>query len=343
MRARRYLLAVVAAVLLFAACSSDSNNTASSNASASSSAAPAPTTIQVQAGINDPSNKTIAVLQYMPGTVTVPVNTPVNWSWEGAIEPHSVTFLKPGQQLPAPGSDTSLFAPTPPTGPYDGSTFVNSGLFPLAPGPVPPFTMTFSKTGTYEYHCVIHPQMVGKVDVVDAGAKSDTPQEVQDRGNSEKQQWIAEGESAAQHLSNTPATSTTNPDGTKTWTVLMGASTQHTDVLAFSPSPDIKAGDKVTFLNNSSAPHTATFSGNTPQIQNPLDPRTEPPAPGPSPQTLNATDFFNTGELPPNAPPGAGPPEAARSFTFTVPTAGNYSYYCILHVSSGMGSALTVS
>jgi plastocyanin len=123
----------------------------------------------------------------------------------------------------------------------------------------------------------------------------------------------------------------------------MGASTAHTDVLAFSPSPSVKAGDKVTFLNDSAAPHTATFSGNTPPIQNPTDPRADAPAPGPSPQTLNATDFFNTGLLPPNAPPGAGPPEAARSFTFTGPAAGNYSYYCILHVSSGMGSALTAS
>ena len=229
-------------MLILGACSSDSNNTASNSSPSSSSAAPAPTTIQVQAGINDPGNKTIAVLQYMPGTVTVPVNTPVNWSWDGAIEPHSVTFLAPGQQLPAPGSDTSLFAPTPPTGPYDGSTFVNSGLFPLAPGPVPAFTMTFGKTGSYEYHCVIHPQMVGKVDVVDAGATSDTPQQVQDRGNSEKQQWLAEGEAAAQTLNNTPAASTTNPDGTKTWTVQMGASTPHTDVLAFSPPAEHEGG-----------------------------------------------------------------------------------------------------
>ena len=111
-------------------------------------------------------------------------------------------------------------------------------------------------------------------------------------------------------------------------------------MLAFSQSPKPKAGDKVVFLNDSAAPHTATFSGDTPPIENPLDPRTDVPAPGPSPQTLDATQFFNTGLLPPNAPPGAGPPEAARSFTFNIPAAGDYSYYCILHVTSGMGSAL---
>jgi len=33
---------------------------------------------------------------------------------------------------------------------------------------------TFSAVGTYPYHCVIHPQMVGQVIVVDAGSASVT-------------------------------------------------------------------------------------------------------------------------------------------------------------------------
>ena len=67
------------------------------------------------------------------------------------------------------------------------------------------------------------------------------------------------------------------------------------------------------------------------------------PAPGKSPQTLNATDVFNTGWLPPNAPPGAGPPAAVRSFSFKVPAAGSYSYVCLLHAPSGMGGTLKAS
>ncbi|HEX4528138.1 MAG TPA: hypothetical protein VIA11_01895, partial [Acidimicrobiia bacterium] len=44
--------------------------------------------------------------------------------------------------------------------------------------------------------------------------------------------------------------------------VKLGASTAHTDVLAFAPTPkNVKAGDHVTFVNNSSAPHTASFGG----------------------------------------------------------------------------------
>jgi plastocyanin len=99
----------------------------------------------------------------------------------------------------------------------------------------------------------------------------------------------------------------------------------------------VKAGDTVTFVNNSLAPHTASFFGpGSPEIQSPFDPAAVAPAPGPSPQALAAAGFFNTGLLPPNAPPGSGPPIEARSFSFTVPTAGTYSYVCIFHAPSEM-------
>lgn len=63
-------------------------------------------------------------------------------------------------------------------------------------------------------------------------------------------------------------------------------------------------------------------------------------------RTLKATDLFNSGLLPPNAPdsPGGSPPPAAvRSFTFVVPAAGNYPYYCILHAPSGMSAGISVT
>ena len=97
------------------------------------------------------------------------------------------------------------------------------------------------------------------------------------------------------------------------------------------------------FVNNSGAPHTASFAGRQQLPQDPTSPQVAAPAPGPSPQTLNATDLFNTGLLPPNAPPGSGPPEPARSFTFVVPTAGTYSYVCILHAPSSMAGSIKVA
>jgi plastocyanin len=296
----------------------------------------------IQVGINDPKDPTIAVLQFMPATVTVKKGATVTWDWTGTTEPHSVTFPAPGQQLPAPGSDTSLYAPTPPTGPYDGTTFVNSGLQPLG-ATAQPFSLTFDATGSFTYYCVIHPQMVGTIKVVDGAG--DTAEQISAAKADEQTKWLDEGRAAKKAFEASTVPVTTNADKSKTYTIEMGTSTAHTDILAFHPTPaNIKAGDKVTFVNDSGAPHTASFFGTGAEaIQNPLDPRVDAPAPGPSPQTLGARGFFNTGLLPPNAPPGAGPPVAVRSFTFTVPSAGSYSYVCILHAPSSMVGSITAT
>jgi plastocyanin len=340
-RRRRAALAAatVAMVALGAACGSSDDSSSKAKTAGAVSSAP----ITIRAGVNDPTHNQIAVLQYMPAKATVAVGQKVRWTWDETKEPHSVTFLAPGQTAPDPGSDTSLFAPTPPTGPYDGSVLVNSGLLPLGPQAVPPFEMTFSKPGSYNYICVIHPQMVGTI-VVAAGDAGETAAAVTTRGDQEKGQWLAEGNEAYEKLMAAKPVSTRNRDGSTTWKVEMGITTAHTDILAFAPVPaEVKRGDKVTFVNNSMAPHTASFFNQQPPITNPEDPAAQKAAPGPSPQRLNATDLFNTGLLPPNAPPGAGPPEAARSFTFSVPTAGDYQYICIYHAPSGMAGAIKAS
>jgi len=257
----------------------------------------------VRVGVNDPKDPNIAVLQYLPAKVTVAAGGTLDFSWAGTIEPHSVTFLAPGQQLPPPGSDPSLFAPTPPAGPYDGAAFVNSGLLPFGPTPPPTLSMTFATPGEYQYYCVIHPTMVGTVDVVASGAGT-TAAQAEATGKAEEAKWLAEGRKAKRKLvaSARAAEPVEGSGGLRTWTVEMGTTTPHTDVLAFAPTPRrVKAGDSVVFVNNSEAPHTATFNGSQPPITNPLDPLVGQQIPGPSPQALNPTDRFKCGELAPNA------------------------------------------
>jgi plastocyanin len=338
------LLALCSIVAAIAAGCSSSKKSSSSDTGTASTTTATPAGITVQAGENDPSAQTVAITQFMPKTITVNVGTTVNWTWKGAIEPHSVTF-NAGGTLPAPGPpNDALFTPTPPTGPYDGTAMVNSGLQPLGPGPTPSFKLTFSKPGTYHYFCVIHSNMTGTVVVNPAGGTADTAASVAKAGAADLAKYKAEGEAALKKLNDTPPATTTNADGSTTWTLQMGVTTANTDILAFSPSkPGIKAGDHVRFVNNSQAPHTATFYGTTAPIQNPLDPRADQAIPGKSPQTLNSTDLFNSAELPPNSPPGAGPPEAARSFEYIVPKAGSYTFVCILHDTSGMTGVITAS
>lgn len=300
--------------------------------------------INVVAGLNDPNDVSVAVLEFLPESVTIAVGKSVEWRIAGP-EPHSVTFFPPGQQAPTPGSDPSLFMPTPLTGPFDGKKLVNSGLLPQGPTAASPFKVTFPTAGSFTYYCVIHPKMTGTVTVVDAKGKAETQAAVTSRGEREKAKWLEEGRAAKKKLIETPPVVERAADGTSTYKVLMGASTPHTDILAFNPlSLTLKAGDNVTFVNTSEAPHTASFAGTTVLPTDPTSPQAEKAVPGPSPQTLNTTDYFNSGFLPPNAgPPGSVPPEAARSFTFAVRTVGSYTVICIVHAASGMAGNLKVA
>ena len=214
-------------------------------------AAAAPSSVSLVAGVNDPKDPNIAVLEYLPAKVKVATGTTVTWNIAGP-EPHSVTFVPPGTTVPpSTQADPSLTFPTPATAPYDGTTLVNSGVLPLgATTEVQKFSMSFAKTGTYTYYCVLHPNMAGTITVT--GDTQDSQQKITKTGNQEKAKYLKEGEAAKTKLLETKPKTTKNADGTSTYTVDMGASTPHTDVLTFAPSPrNVKTGDQVTFVNNS--------------------------------------------------------------------------------------------
>jgi plastocyanin len=303
-------------------------------------AAAAPTVVSLVAGVNDPKDPNIAVLEFLPEKVKVAKGTTVTWALAGP-EAHSVTFVPPGATVPpSTEADASLTFPTPATAPYDGSTLVNSGVQPLGPTTdVPKFSMSFGKTGAYTYYCVLHPNMVGSVTVTDD--TQDSQQKITKTGNQEKAKYLKEGEAAKAKLLKAKPESTKNADGTTNYSVEMGASTKHTDVLAFAPAPQkVKSGDQVTFVNNSAAPHTASFGGTlVPTIPTADD--VVNPVPGPSPQTLAQGAYINTGWLPPKSK--QGPPVSARSYTYTVPAAGKYEYACVLHLPSGMAAEIDAS
>ena len=334
----RWLVLGVAAVVLLGACGDDKKKSAATDTG--------PSQVSVLAGLNDQQDPNIVVTEFLPGDISVKAGAAVEWRF-GGPEPHSVTFLRPGQTPPSPESPegAALFAPSqPPVTSYDGKSLVNAGLRPLGPAPAEPFLLTFPTAGEYGYVCIIHPLMTGKITVVGDGSKVDTQADINERADSELNQWLDEGRAAKKKLTDTAPKQTANADGSTNWTYGMGATTEHSDVLAFAPaSGEIKPGDSVTFLNNSLAPHTATFPAGGQAPQDPTDPASLAPT-APSPFTLKATGGpFNSGLLAPAAPPNAPPPEAVRSYTFMVPDAGTYPYVCVFHASSGMAGSIKVA
>lgn len=336
MKKKSIAVAIALVMTMLAACGSDDD----SPNEAADTTDTAPAKAAVKAGINDPNDRNIALMAFLPAAVTIKTGASVEWTAAGP-EPHTITFLPAGQTPPTPDKpeNAALRAKTTP-GAYTGTETLGTTIIPTGPDPVK-YEVSFPKAGEFTYFCVIHPGMSGKVEVVDDEASAESQSAIDARAKSEEAKWLAEGRAAKKALTEAPVKKTANSDGSTTWTIEMGVNTQHSAVLAFQPvNADIKAGDKVTFVNNSFDPHTASFKGTKALPANPESAEAMAAAPGASPQTLNATDYFNTGWLPPNAPPGAGPPEAVRSYTYTVPAAGEYSYVCILHAPSGMGGTL---
>lgn len=121
----------------------------------------------ISPGLNTPPVPShLTVLRFLDGPSTsatnanVAVGTSVTWTNLTTNEPHTVTFGIAGKPFP------HLDPFGPPTGgsTYDGSVVTNSGI--LAPGAS--YTLTFTKAGTYQYHCLFHDSdsnMIGTVTV----------------------------------------------------------------------------------------------------------------------------------------------------------------------------------
>jgi plastocyanin len=113
--------------------------------------------VTVSAGYGD---RVTSVNLYAPAKVEVDEGTTVNWEPRSPFEPHTVTFDSPfevgdpkgfGAGGVASGSD------------YTGG-FANSGIIGPKGSPFEgTFSLTFTKPGTYEYLCLLHPGQTGSV------------------------------------------------------------------------------------------------------------------------------------------------------------------------------------
>lgn len=269
------ILALIAFIVTVAACSGDDDagdeppatDTEPSDDGEDEDAQPElvepPRTLEIDAGsVEGP----IHIRAFLPSEVTIRVGDTLHWA--GVPGEHTVSFLAEGEGfpliIPDPASPADVVfnprvvapEPNPLTGAFDGSAPFNSGLFDEAGT-----SLTFSTPGSYQYRCLVHPQMTGGVDVLDDPAADATDQQQADEdAASELSDYLEEAEDALANLSDEEPESAEGPNGTTSWEVTAGISTPHADIRVFVPDQlEIEEGDTVVWVNRAREPHTVTF------------------------------------------------------------------------------------
>jgi plastocyanin len=147
---------------------------------------------------------------------------------------------------------------------FDGTAVVSMGA-PLNPGPPAPLLVTVTApVGTYVFHCRVHPGMSGTLTVVAAGAPGTTTAATADAAAADQATAdVATG--LAVEAAATKAAVKTNPNGSHTYTLSVGASdpTGHVNILEMLPRKvTIHPGDAVAWRPMAvNEPHTVTFPG----------------------------------------------------------------------------------
>ena len=220
---------------------------------------------------------------------------------------------------------------------YTGSKRAASGI-PAGNGPPKPFTVKFTKAGSYTYYCNIHAGMKGTVRVVSHSRP--VPSAKADKAAVKRQ--VSAALKSAKTLSKKIV-----PAGT----VSVGAADAHgVEYYGMVPAAiTVNAGTTLAFrmAKGSTEDHTATFGPG-----NPMDDKTpsylgdlaksfqgnEPPNPigvypSESPGTpaslspaLHGNGFWNSGVMDTTK---ATPLPASNSVRFDTP--GTYTYYCLIH------------
>ena len=289
-------------------------------------------------------------------TITVHVGDKVKWKFNGF---HTVTIPAKGKQPPA------FIAPDPsgalvtgindaagnpfwfngkvpklaltadgalPVGgkSYNGKKLVSSGA-PLSPGAPKPYTVKFTKKGTYSYFCTIHVGQKGTIKVVGKGKAIPSNKANAKAAKKEYAKVVKRLKKDGKFA---------GPPGN---VVRAGNDTIRSTLFGFFPATkSVPVGTTVTFTmsRKTTEAHTITFGpadylktladgfigpdGVNAQDAFPSDP---PPMLPPFDGTNHGNGFFNTGILDQDAATPTNPSSAQITFS----KAGTYNYICLIH------------
>jgi plastocyanin len=303
-------------------------------------------TFTVVAGAESP-DMAVQINDFIPKPITINVGDTVTWRVD-STEFHTVTFLSGAPQPDFVQPTEAGLAITPlaaaPTGgrEYDGTGIYSSGL--LNKGDT--YSLTFTRPGTFDYVCLVHPNMKAQVVVREAGAPADTP--------------AATDAKVAPHVANDLATralplafqygtvqTTTLPTGGTAIGVAAGAGDGHVAIMRFLPGNlTVHVGDTVVWTNQDpDTPHTVTFFAGAMEAHEVVTPVPQPNGPPLlvlNPQVLERMggETFDGSAMVSSGFLGGGSPVNTYSLRFTKP--GTYEYLCLLHDEMGMKGTITV-
>jgi plastocyanin len=300
--------------------------------------------------------------------ITIHAGDSVRWVFSHRVV-HTVTFLPPGQQRPplevpdpahpytgfndaagAPfwfnGQPSLLIPPEhglPQGGSStDGTKYENSGL--SAPA-FRPYKLTFTKTGTFRYLCLVHPGMDGRVKVLPKGGAVPSATADAAARRAEYAQAVKRASQLARFTPPAKSFVAGHDSGTVAWfrffpasqTVSVGQSVRFSisskseiHTVTFGPTPYRDALEKQLVLAQPQ-PGAAPRLEFHPQIFLPSDPVLPPYT------SLNhGNGFLNTGVL--DTDPKTGPP-SSTNVTFGTP--GTFVFECTIH--PGMEATIKVT
>ena len=297
----------------------------------------------------------IDIQAFLPAEITINAGDAIWFEFDMMPGFHTVTFAA-GQEpppvlIPDPDAGTPV-ADAPPTlmlnpefafavggDTFDGTELINSGVDVLRDPSAPPFALTFTAPGTYDYVCAPHlGVMKARVTVQEEGSERPYDQAAYDQ-MAEEQYAALVDEGLAAIEEHAEATATERDGGTTIWEMTAGAGAGQARVFQFLPKEiEIEVGDTIRWVNHSAVtgePHTVTFVSDE---EPPEDVLVEPQAEGP-PKLLQNTltllpqggdvysgeGYFNSGFI------GEIFPSGSDAYELTFDTPGTYPYYCILH------------
>lgn len=293
-------------------------------------AAGAASNLPVHAGAGS-ADQAVQAVQYYPGTITVDVGDTVSWSI-GAGLVHTVSFGTP----PGPFGSDQNNAPAGGSS-YDGTGWVSSGIF--APGK--PYSLTFTKAGTFNYACAIHPSMHGTVVVQPAGSPYPANQASYKPATDPALTATIQAGQAA--IAAQKVTTKANGNGTTTSMLSAGFGDGKTYVVERFGAGEvtIHAGDTVVWTQNDpNEIHTVSFLDQGQDVPFTLpngqtNPKAAAPAGG---KVYSGNGYFNSGILTPANTPAPGP----HSYALTFAKPGTYAYECLIHDDLGMKGTIKV-